>query len=382
MNKLKRLSHLLNLSGLQIESGQIISLASRINRMDFAEREGSLDDIDPYEPTDLEGWMKWVASDLSDILKLHYPAFLGMASRAKIGGVGAYAFSAANNAGYTVVMKIVLARDIPKYKEILSYFGSSRPPVIPEIFSADYFSDLGYTQPRGVRESYGVVVMEELERLPSGLGELLTKPAYDNESLRILINNPEVLRAMSSRVVKAKEKTIKAELETILKVSPERLSEIISEVIGKLSLGIFEMISGIKVDDKNITKEKDKWIRYVVRNSLDESLLSTIELKNLFGNNPGEVYRVRDLILNEVTKELIREFNSVPSGYYPEEDYDESFDAAEYNLDIPGAKGFSESLKELKNLGINPTDLHSDNLMIRPKTGEIVIADLGNFSFV
>ena len=47
--------------------------------------------------------------------------------------------------------------------------------------------------------------------------------------------------------------------------------------------------------------------------------------------------------------------------------------------DTGALNDFKKAIKYMMNHGIFVSDLHANNLMIRPMTGEIVIADLGHF---
>jgi hypothetical protein len=53
----------------------------------------------------------------------------------------------------------------------------------------------------------------------------------------------------------------------------------------------------------------------------------------------------------------------------------------ELSRKFPGAESLIELLEKLKKIGINWYDLHGENLMQRPKTGDIVISDPGLFEF-
>ena len=364
-------------TGRRRRFGGFLSLASELKRMEFPEKEESLDDLIPYEPGHLDRWMRSVAVDLAGKLGLHYPAFLGAGLRRRWGG-GAFAFSASNDEGKSVVMKITPYNELGKYQKIKDFFGEDPPSIIPRIYSVHSFSDLGYEAPRGQLEPYGVVVTEELMEAPSGLGELLQKKVHDSDSLRILQSNKEVLRDLASRVVRTCSAQILEELRK-MGLDSSRLDDIWTKISGDLSLGIADMISQLKWDHPMLGELKEKWIRRAVSGPLDKSLLGIPETKKINEENPKLLYSFRDPVISALEEALTFEVNASPAGYHPEEDRDEDFNAAEYNLNIPGLKQFSNSIKELKELGINPRDVHKGNIMIRPDTGELVVFDVGGF---
>ena len=47
---------------------------------------------------------------------------------------------------------------------------------------------------------------------------------------------------------------------------------------------------------------------------------------------------------------------------------------------IKGIRDLVRALDDLKSMNINPSDVHGNNIMIRPETGELVLADLGHFT--
>ena len=47
---------------------------------------------------------------------------------------------------------------------------------------------------------------------------------------------------------------------------------------------------------------------------------------------------------------------------------------------ISGVRDLVRALDDLKSMNINPSDVHGNNIMIRPETGELVLADLGHFT--
>lgn len=48
---------------------------------------------------------------------------------------------------------------------------------------------------------------------------------------------------------------------------------------------------------------------------------------------------------------------------------------------VPGAASLLHAVKVLKNMGISWADVHGGNVMVRPATGDIVIADVGMFEY-
>ena len=51
----------------------------------------------------------------------------------------------------------------------------------------------------------------------------------------------------------------------------------------------------------------------------------------------------------------------------------------EVDEEFPESIGIRQAMKKLFGRGLRPFDVHSENVMMRPSTGDIVVVDLGRF---
>lgn len=358
MKRLIKLAKAIKRIGLEKESYLILSLASELGRLELAERsEEPLGEIQPRDIKGTDAWMKTVAHDLSEILGLHAPAFLGSSNRDKIGR-GAYAFSASNDAGESVVLKIGLTGEIRPYQKIMELFGDDPPSIVPRVYAAGYFDDIGYKPPVNLANDFGYIVMEELEPMPGNMAQFLQDMGSSKESFRILMDD-------------------KSEVRSIINTAVERIRSALSVKLGTLPLS---------------DKENDEKVDLIISNYKEELWKKSAEWKgsNNLSEFTNKIYHdFYHVLLGVLHSEVSRgEINTVGVNNLSERAavgflviIDSAPVEPSYNLNTPLGRHFRRVVRELEDLGIEPRDLHADNLMMRPGTGEIVISDLGHFEF-
>lgn len=353
MNKIIKLARLIKEIGLDSEASRLIRLASNLKRLELAEvSEEPLGEIEPRDIAGTDSWMKWVAHDLSEILGLHAPAFLGSSVRDKFGR-GAYAFSASNDAGESVVLKIILTGDVRAYQKIINLFGDDPPSIVPRIYKAGYFNDIGYEPPVKLANDFGYVVMEELEPMPANMAKFLQEPGSGPESFRFLKESPNEMR----RIINLSVERIRITLTNHLSAPLLLEGDIDSKVNNYLSLY-----------KETLWNRSGNWM------GLDNmERFSDIIYHDFF-------LELSDILKDKIDDTIIKDMsNRVAAGFLnfvnspPVE--------PSYSLDTPLGNNFRSAIKDLEEFGINPMDLHADNIMLRPGTGEIVISDLGQFEF-
>ena len=317
---------------------------SHLRRMETSERfeglEGKLTD---------DMWVLWVAEDLADKLSLHSPAFIGASDRDPfMYSYGSYAFSASNDNGESVVLKIGPANEIGPYKKIIDIFGANPPSIIPKVFEAKTFDEIGYTPPEGISKPFSYIIMEELEKMPSNMSHLLQSFSSYGESLRLLLDNPG---AMTTIIQKCCD-LIRADLNNYYASHNPESSAEDNVVATNNLLGLFSEKIWNKIKTNNSINYSSKDIKKIA--------------EDIFGPYiNGENIKI---IANEFSNNLLDILEKIPT-------------AEDYSANTVLGKKIKTALDELRGLGINPNDLHSDNIMIRPDTGEIVISDLGHFTF-
>lgn len=358
MSKLIKLARVIRSMGLSHESGQIISLSSKLKRLQLAEKsEEPLGEVQPRDIGGTDKWMMTVAHDLSEILHLHSPAFLGSSARDSFGR-GAYAFSASNDAGESVVLKIGLTGEIRPYQKIMELFGDDPPSIVPRIYAAGYFDDIGYQPPVKLANDFGYIVMEELEPMPGNMAHFLQELGSTGESFRILKENGSVLL----KIINDSVDRISDSLEIRLKaasgdqISEEDLLDKKSLILSKLKEDLFFKIKSLKGIDLNDRDKDGKDIYDIIVAIFNKILKSEVTSRD------------SEDLSNRTTRAILSAINTSPVQHSD-------------NQNTPLGAHFSEVVKELDEAGIDPRDLHEENIMIRPGTGEIVISDLGHFEF-
>jgi hypothetical protein len=355
MNKLKTLTNLLREKSFHLEALYLIRLASGLKRLELAERsEEPLGEIHPKDIRGTDKWMMHVAHDVAEILGLHTPAFLGSSARSRFGR-GAYAFSVSNDAGESLILKIGLTGEISPYQKAMRLFGDDPPSVIPKIYAAGYFDDIGYKPPVDLANSFGYIVMEELEPMPPNMAGFLQELGGEGESFRLLKERPEELRDIISSVAKGIRSSLEIKLDELKSLGGE-VEEKAAEILSKFEEESYFEIMRLKSLSLNSLDEKGRDIYNVIRD---------------LGKRTFGIY-LRPSIVEDLSDRFTRGI-LMRISFAPVE--------SSYDLGVPLGKHFKNLVRELEDLGIDPADLHADNIMMRPSTGEIVVSDLGHFSF-
>jgi serine/threonine protein kinase len=369
ISKLNSLSNLIHKLGHRSEASLIKKVASELQIMQLADRTENptwTNNIRDIKNTDQ--WMSWVAADLAERLGLHEPAFLGASTRASE-AKGAYAWSASNDAGESVVMKVIPKREVYPYKKIMKIKEEHDYGIIPDIYIASTFDELNYNPPVSPPMEKGddplstmgaVVVMEELEKAPADLIASFTKDATDPNNFRILTLNDEELK----KIIKEASLTFSNSLLSMFRsigMNQEDQLKISADAIGYISENLYNAIR--KKDPMSFDNGYQlwSWLSGTVDSIIDLFIAKHPELE------------VLDYDHFTVPREAISLLLNIKLSSTPTDEY--------YNLNIPGPKNLANALNDLRSLYIEPRDLNQDNIMLRPDTKEVVIADFGHFDF-
>ena len=349
MKKLIKLARIINDSGLYDEAEQLISLGSKIKRLQLAERPEVMTKPEAKDIQSINDWMLTVAAEVSEILGVHTPAFLGSSGR-DLYGRGAYAFSVSNDEGKSRVLKIGLAGELEPYKKIQEKFGDKPPSILPVIYQAATFDEIGYEPPpSGLRNSFGVILMEELVPMPPNMAEFLQNKGGEEESFRIL------------------------------KDSGSELAEIINSSAEKNKSFLEFQLRRTKLSDKE-AEDKAKELLITFKEEAFFGLKKATRLEIGGGEDLYTIIReisapiFGSYLKKQAVEEVADGFTSILLSKMADAPADSG-----YTLNTALGKHLSGALRELEDLGIEPKDLHADNIMLRPETYEIVISDLGHF---
>lgn len=358
----------------------------RIERMEFLDEEENKnmrESINFEEDTDR--WMRIVVNDLCKILGLHSPMFLGSSRRAVASGSGAYAFSAAKNSGKSVVVKIVPERELQPYKEMIRKYISVDEKhrfILPQIYLAKTFNELSYSPPENwTSPKFAVVVMEELEKMPEEMIDIYFSKKIDGDGLRYFMSDKESLRSAISKLIDEDIRKNILDEVSLGKISfNEALSNdekeyLLNMLFNNIKL-YFEDILTKELANSNydyhneafdLEEEISNCIERAIKNSL-EDLSNRIIISSDVKQN---IYYWNYLFARHFTSRLIHDRRVITTKPEPERRLlSNRFDS------ITKVK---EAIDSLSSYGIRANDLHRDNIMIRPSTGELVISDIGHF---
>jgi hypothetical protein len=353
MNKIIKLARIIKDRGLYDESEWLISLGSGIKRLQLAERPEVMTIPEAEDIRSINDWMLTVAAEVSEILGVHTPAFLGSSGR-NLYGRGAYAFSVSNDEGKSRVLKIGLAGELEPYKKIKERFGDKPPSILPVIYQAASFDEIGYEPPpSGLRNSFGVILMEELVPMPPNMAEFLQNRGGEEESFRILKDSGSELVEIINSSAEKNRSFLEFQLRK-MKLSDKEAEDKAGELLMTFKEEVF---FGLKKATNLVSgglNPGGKDLYTIIRE------IST----PIFGGHLKK--QIVEEVADGFTRILLMKLSDAPAD-------------SEYNLNTALGKHFRKSIRELEDLGIDPRDLHADNIMLRPETYEIVISDLGHF---
>ncbi len=365
----------------------------RLNNMEFLDEESNKnmrESLNYKEDTDR--WIRLVVNDLCKIIGLNSPMFLGSSRRAVASGSGAYAFSASSNKGEPAVIKIVLEGELQPYKEMIQKYNSIDEKhrfILPKVYLAKTFGELGYSPPEKLTTSrFAVVVMEELEKMPQEMIDIYFsrtpegKEIIDGENLRYFINDKESLRSLISEIFNIEIKFRIIDEVSLDKISfkenidDEEKKYILNMLFNNIKLyfeDIFtKKLSGSNYDYANNSFDLEQDVKYSMKNALDNSFqdfsqkisISSNEIQKNINYSIGE-------FAHAFTKKLISDRTVITAIPMPERKL--------LSNRFKSITKVKEAIDSLSLYGIYASDLHMENIMIRPSTGDLVISDIGHF---
>jgi len=297
------------------------------------------------------GEMLKLSQLVAEKLDLHAPMFLGS-------GMSAFAFSASNDEGENVVMKIMPESDADNYK-ILMNNQSIQTSVMPVVYRVEKLSNLNIEDSNSelsedIRNKIfydSVVVMEELEPMPPQLTELLMGRFDEKENFRLFMQSDEYKNMKKNFIeVASKEISTRFGLD----------NNIIKNIIDKC-------LQAFRVLNETIHTRVSHFILKFIDTM--ERIIDELNYEDkTFQANRVEILSV----LNESQENFIYRLNEIIYENW------HVLDRAE-NINVRGKEDIIKQLNKLKELGIVPVDVHRYNIMIRPSTGELVVGDIGNF---
>lgn len=237
----------------------------------------------------------------------------------------------------------------------------------------------------GVSEKMGVIVMEELVPLPADLARRLfassgsTKRGDFERRDKLLFADEDILRAFLVDVMTSSQ-------AYRLDVNPENANEVASYVIRHLSDPSTPPSNDalFKAEQELLQKKGRGISRFGIRiyafmlDGMDEIINSRLGFRSKktsidYAGGATSLDFLKKYSRPLRTTDVDRPDSSVMSGF-------EQYDTKGYiQKTFPEVDVLSNKIDMLKRMGLRPRDVHSQNVMMRPATKEIVIVDLGNF---
>lgn len=319
---------------------------------------------DPYNPiADRKKKIDRVAEEVANEIGLADVRYLARSKRL----YGAYTYSAVDERNENVILKIQPKNELAGYvrsQQIISRLPARVARHMPVIYKIRTLKELGIRPPRddfGNPEDLGVVVMERLEELPGNMYDLITKPATRSmHSLESLVRDRDAFAAVIDEAMNRSKRAIDSAITSAARGSDP------DEEFDRLR----KMLISSSYDPEISNQSGDIMVSTI--DGLRSAILKKVELwcRGLGITRPGSIQSLAQTIMSAITTMLGR--RAVPR--------EPMRDAPGPLARIKGVRELVSALDDLKSMKISPSDVHGNNIMLRPETGELVLADLGHFT--
>jgi len=287
--------------------------------------------------------MAQLADQISRRLGFDNLRFLARSNRPN----GAHVYAITDENGQNLVLKIQPIEELVGYEKAQRAYNSLPPEVrrhLPEIKSIMTLNDLRIRHD----ESLGIIIMEELERVPGRIYDMLRdQPSKSADVLSVLLSDRERFNKFIDRIIDKQDKKL--------------LSKISDDDIIDLKLRLQKISNILNLEDE--FSPGFAIMQAVGEAASDWGIEKNIDRRQIL---PTLVSGIKNSINSEISKRPIR-VNPVKDT------------AVGPMVDQPGIRELSSAIRAMIAMGLKPNDLHQDNIMIRPETGELVISDLGHF---
>jgi len=275
-----------------------------------------------------------------------------------------------------------LEREVKNYKFLMNKrkeFGEKAKyfPVVYRTALVDIPKPLETSN--GLKERAGLIFMEELEPLPDDLVKKLFAMSgkIKGHSLaqrdKILFKNEVIIKNFLIDVLKRSR---------IAGNNEERLNKIADDAVKVYNdFSKSPKFNALLATEEESEKELSKYGRRLMASLIDsmiENDMQRHEEENQYSKSmsisffrPFKYNYRRPL---KTTDSMEADKFSLYTGF------DEAFDEEGYvDSNFPEAEELKKQVQAFEELGINFFDVHSQNVMMRPKTNDIVIVDVGRF---
>jgi hypothetical protein len=374
IKKLIKIANNLDIEGLTKEADLLDCIIYKLSARDlrFSIDDEEFQTLDKSFFYDEKNIMKYLSEKICDELNLSTPMHLGS-------GAYASAFSVSGDDGSNIVLKIMPSADLKIYKSLHNNTSSYSSSILPKIYKVEdlknldlNFDELDADISNSIIDpfilSHGVVLMEELEPLNPALADFLTANLSSSDyKYRIFVQNSKEINEFKDELL--------SEINNYL----EGLN-----IAGNIQKSIIDIII------KNINQLFNR------PENLDDTgpfLSFNDKLKSMYSkysaniiqeiNKMRNLYAYKDIVFMKNEEDIIKFISKHLSFFFSRMRYYSGLlpETMDTPSSIPGQDFYLKELRKLKDMGITPYDLHNQNIMMRPETGEIVISDIGNFDF-
>jgi len=318
----------------------------------------------PYDPiADRKKKIDRVAEEAANKIGLADVRYLARSKRL----YGAYTYSAVDERNENVILKIQPKNELTGYvraQQVIARLPDRVARHMPVIYKIRELEELGVRPPRddfGNPEELGVVVMERLEELPGNMYDLITQPATRSmHSLESLVHDRDAFAAVIDEAMRRSKRAID--------------DAVTSSARGSNSDEEFDRLRKMLISssyDPEISNQSGAIMLSAI-DGLRSAILKKVELwcHGLGITRPGSIQSLAQMIMSAITTMLGK--RAVPK--------EPTKDAPGPLGRIKGVRELVSALDDLKSMKISPSDVHGNNIMLRPETGELVLADLGHFT--
>lgn len=316
---------------------------------------------DPF--ADRKRKMEALKEELARALNLADVRYLSRSKRV----YGAYTFSAVDERNENVVLKVQPQNELEGYRraqQTITRLPDRVARHLPVIYKIRTLDELGVRPPIddfGKPEELGVIVMERLDEIPGNMFDLITQPPIKSmHSLESLVHDREAFGAVIDDAI---GKTRRA-ITSAITGSP-RGGDVDNE-----TERLRQMLMSAAYDPEITAPSSGIVVSTIdgIRSAIDRKI--QLWFRGLGESSRGKIQSLSMTIMSSITSSLGRRA-------IPREPTKQSPGPLSR---IKGVRELMAAIEDLKSMNINPDDLHGNNIMMRPETCELVLADLGHFT--
>lgn len=378
IKSLAMLANNLDKKGFFSEADRLDSIIKKLSAKSYGFTQDSDEIRSAYEDinNDLLGgnfWIEYLVNKVAEKLDLHSPMFVGSGAYAK-------SYSVSNSEGHNLILKITGLDDLQPYYDLWRKSKEYNHSIMPKIYFVSSLESLNLEIEEDYQYfvnslllSYGIILMEELVPLDKNILSLIVNSTvFDSKSLDIFFNNREnffkLLNDLTSSIYKVMDendfddKDKKSAVDFILTQG---------EIFKKDSLSINKEYH-TKYEEVSFNK------KYAIRDKLElftDVIILYFErlLLKIYNDKASDKLTSLKMFINNIITEFKNNIRDILFGL---PDYNKS------KGNIQPKQKYIDALNDIVSMGITVSDLHEENVMMRPDTEEIVIADIGSFSFI